>query len=297
MKKLLLSLTLLLVAEMALALPFETTTSPDTYPIYWYKLKCNGYYIGATSYEELTATSSSSSDYYLWCFVTTKQGKTIIYNKGLEKYMAKGWEFNSAMYSKYVNYVVLGSGNSFRICYEENGNKMYLDCGEDYVALSNSGSYITAIQALVEEPIEPAGRFFFYDLGIYDDHCVINFDYYPGEGDSGCSLILFINGNQENIPYYIQRTNEVQTVEATARVEFINHRIRTIEETKTFTIPAREINNGDVNGDGVVSGADVTSLYNVLLDGATAAGDADVNQDGVVSGADVTSLYNILLTQ
>ncbi len=52
---------------------------------------------------------------------------------------------------------------------------------------------------------------------------------------------------------------------------------------------------GDVNGDGIVSGADVTALYNVLLDNATPAGDADVNGDGVVSGADVTALYNILL--
>ena len=52
---------------------------------------------------------------------------------------------------------------------------------------------------------------------------------------------------------------------------------------------------GDVNGDGIVSGADVTALYNVLLDNATAGGDADVNGDGVVSGADVTALYNLLL--
>ena len=52
---------------------------------------------------------------------------------------------------------------------------------------------------------------------------------------------------------------------------------------------------GDVNGDGVVSGADVTALYNVLLDGATAEGDADVNGDGFVNGSDVTALYNILL--
>ena len=52
---------------------------------------------------------------------------------------------------------------------------------------------------------------------------------------------------------------------------------------------------GDVNGDDVVSGADVTALYNVLLDNATAAGDADVNGDSVVSGADVTALYNLLL--
>ena len=52
---------------------------------------------------------------------------------------------------------------------------------------------------------------------------------------------------------------------------------------------------GDVNGDGLVSGADVTALYNVLLDDATVNGNADVNGDGVVSGADVTALYNLLL--
>ncbi|MBP5560208.1 MAG: leucine-rich repeat protein [Muribaculaceae bacterium] len=52
---------------------------------------------------------------------------------------------------------------------------------------------------------------------------------------------------------------------------------------------------GDVNGDGLISGADVTSLYSVLLDGTEVAGDADVNRDGVVSGADVTALYSILL--
>ena len=52
---------------------------------------------------------------------------------------------------------------------------------------------------------------------------------------------------------------------------------------------------GDVNGDGIVSGADVTALYNVLLDNAIVAGDADVNGDGIVNGSDVTALYNLLL--
>ncbi|MBP5561767.1 MAG: dockerin type I repeat-containing protein, partial [Muribaculaceae bacterium] len=62
-----------------------------------------------------------------------------------------------------------------------------------------------------------------------------------------------------------------------------------------FTVKGSSFEQGDVNGDGVVSGADVTALYNVLLDDATPNGDADVNGDGVVSGADVTALYNILL--
>ena len=52
---------------------------------------------------------------------------------------------------------------------------------------------------------------------------------------------------------------------------------------------------GDVNGDGVVSGADVTALYGYLLDGKSVAGEPDVSGDGLVSGADVTALYNILL--
>lgn len=52
---------------------------------------------------------------------------------------------------------------------------------------------------------------------------------------------------------------------------------------------------GDVNGDGIVSGADVTALYEVLLNNARPAGNADVNRDSVVSGADVTALYQLLL--
>ena len=56
-----------------------------------------------------------------------------------------------------------------------------------------------------------------------------------------------------------------------------------------------QFKQGDVNGDGIVSGADVTALYNKLLDDVNPAGQPDVNGDGVVSGADVTALYNILL--
>jgi hypothetical protein len=52
---------------------------------------------------------------------------------------------------------------------------------------------------------------------------------------------------------------------------------------------------GDVNGDGFVSGADVTALYGYLLDGKAVAGNPDVSGDGVVSGGDVSALYSILL--
>lgn len=56
-----------------------------------------------------------------------------------------------------------------------------------------------------------------------------------------------------------------------------------------------DLTPGDVNGDGVVNGADVTTLYNVLLNGDEAVGDGDVNGDGIVNGADITALYTILL--
>ena len=63
------------------------------------------------------------------------------------------------------------------------------------------------------------------------------------------------------------------------------------------TVYYNVFDKGDVNEDGVVSGADVTSLYSFLLTGSAVAGNADVNGDGIVNGADVTALYTLLLGQ
>ena len=53
---------------------------------------------------------------------------------------------------------------------------------------------------------------------------------------------------------------------------------------------------GDVNGDGSVTSADVTALYNYLLNGETGSlQNGDVNSDGNITSADVTYVYNILL--
>ncbi len=54
--------------------------------------------------------------------------------------------------------------------------------------------------------------------------------------------------------------------------------------------------NGDVNGDGTVTSADVTAIYNFILNGdETALINGDVNGDGAITSADVTVIYNILL--
>lgn len=54
---------------------------------------------------------------------------------------------------------------------------------------------------------------------------------------------------------------------------------------------------GDVNGDGFVTSADVTAIYNYLLNDEEISSAADLNGDGVITSADITALYNILLQQ
>ena len=53
---------------------------------------------------------------------------------------------------------------------------------------------------------------------------------------------------------------------------------------------------GDVNDDGTVTAADITALYDFLLNGdTTSLIHGDVNGDGVITSADITSVYDILL--
>ena len=53
---------------------------------------------------------------------------------------------------------------------------------------------------------------------------------------------------------------------------------------------------GDVNGDGNVTSADITELYNYLLNGdMTYYNSLDVSGDGEITSYDITAVYNILL--
>ena len=104
-------------------------------------------------------------------------------------------------------------------------------------------------------------------------------------------IMYYHKGDNRN--YYLSEYvgDGIDILQSTGRYYATKFRVVEIE------VEGNDFVTGDVNGDGVVSGADVTALYNVLLDNATPAGNADVNGDGVVSGADVTALYNILLNQ
>ena len=64
-------------------------------------------------------------------------------------------------------------------------------------------------------------------------------------------------------------------------------------------ITLADVQRGDVNKDGAVNIADVTSLIDYLLggdEGAISLGGADVNEDGTINIADVTSLIDYLLS-
>ncbi len=64
---------------------------------------------------------------------------------------------------------------------------------------------------------------------------------------------------------------------------------------KKFAI--EEFVAGDINADGVINGADVTALYNVLFNNEDRyVVDGDVNNDNTLNGADVTTLYELLFT-
>jgi hypothetical protein len=68
------------------------------------------------------------------------------------------------------------------------------------------------------------------------------------------------------------------------------------DSTPTIVYIVEDALMGDVNGDGSVTAADITALYNYLLNGDMTYFDrSDVNGDGNITSADVTAVYNILL--
>ena len=63
-----------------------------------------------------------------------------------------------------------------------------------------------------------------------------------------------------------------------------------------FTYGAQGGVTGDVNGDGSVTSADITAIYDYMLTGDTThATSCDVDGDGSITSADVTAVYSILL--
>ncbi len=91
MKKILLIVSLLMVAFAVRALPFVTTPSSTTLPIHWYQLIINGKYVyfdpNAGIFDQIKLTpTASTEDNFLWCFVQVSSDKIVIYNRAAHGY-------------------------------------------------------------------------------------------------------------------------------------------------------------------------------------------------------------------
>ncbi|MBQ5408437.1 MAG: chitobiase/beta-hexosaminidase C-terminal domain-containing protein, partial [Muribaculaceae bacterium] len=113
-----------------------------------------------------------------------------------------------------------------------------------------------------------------------DDDCYINFVFNTGA-----------NGSPQTIDVLEATTDMYYVVKNTKQGD--KYVVEAIDDPANFTLDTVP---GDVNGDGEVTGSDVTALYNHILFGQdTAIFNGDQNGDGEVTGSDVTAVYNIIL--
>ena len=241
MKKITFLLLLMLVAVSASALPFVTTSSPTTYPIHWYQLKINGKYLYSYSGQWMdvdASSSASTADAYLWCFVTTSSGKTLVFNKAERQYMRSGYFFTTDMTHSAINYVEEGSGNTFYICFKAEGTTFYLDYDEDNGLHSPSWKMntFTAIEALVQnEAPTPSGELEL-TLDEYDEYCMLSANY---TGNEEHTVTLNVDGRNVNNPYRITRTYQDKNLDVIATVTFND--MDPVVVQQTVTVPAKPL--------------------------------------------------------
>ena len=101
------------------------------------------------------------------------------------------------------------------------------------------------------------------------------------EGDSPTGII-FNNGTTQ-----------------TADLEYVAGGVYNLAGKLLYTVPAGGGDTpvpGDVNGDGNVTAADVTALYDVLLNNDESnIVNGDQTGDGIITAADITAVYDVLL--
>lgn len=111
----------------------------------------------------------------------------------------------------------------------------------------------------------------------------------PFNGNSGAILTIDVTAASSFEKGNIILTNSVLVEEDGTR-----HRLA--DETAKVNGGSITVIPGDVNGDGAVTSADITVLYNYLLnnDSSTMI-NGDQDGDGAITSGDVTVVYNILL--
>ena len=115
--------------------------------------------------------------------------------------------------------------------------------------------------------------------------------WYGGQDDNGVGYFL-INDGLMNTPITLIDGANFR-LEKAGKYTF---QLDPTAMTLTVVPEAAPVVPGDVNGDGEVTAADVTMIYNILLnDDWTGVVNADQNGDGEVTATDVTCVYNVLL--
>ncbi len=107
-------------------------------------------------------------------------------------------------------------------------------------------------------------------------------------GNSGAIAKFNVTANEIFKGFYLIRIKNVICVEEDGTKHLL--------ENTTCAINPDEIIQGDVNGDGNVTAADVTALYDVLLNNNYSnVVNGDQTGDGIITSADITAVYTILL--
>lgn len=120
-----------------------------------------------------------------------------------------------------------------------------------------------------------------------------------GTTSEGAPVFQWIGANivEEDRPTHIIFNNGSGT--QTADLEYVAGGVYDLTGKLLYTVPAGGGETpvpGDVNGDGNVTAADVTALYDVLLNNNyTNAKNWDQNGDGEITAADITAVYGIML--
>ena len=254
MKKLLLTLTMLLMAVSAKAeFPYATTTWGSTEPIQWYYLVFEsepiGYLYARTNaqsgdWEVSVGYSYENTDAYKWCFMQLSSGKIALVNKAKMKFLNKTFYFTLNTQSTQLDYVKpYHEGYSFYVGYDylDGGHSytMYLvwDGGTTYPSAQNyQPTLLHAEEASVESYSSPTGLINFSDLNVQTESCSFTCAY---SGNESHTLKVYINGTQvQNAsPYTIERTNQAQEVTVSAEV-FFNGNIFPMYSEKTYQVPA-----------------------------------------------------------
>ena len=107
-------------------------------------------------------------------------------------------------------------------------------------------------------------------------------------GSNGAIATFNITANGKFNGKYFITINNVICVEENGRKHLLEDSICTINPNQSI--------HGDVNGDGVMTAADITALYDYMLNNDSShIVNGDQTGDGIITAADITAVYNIIL--